>query len=200
MPRYTPSGRKTAVADVEDKLKAEYPGNPGAVYGTLNKAGLMRGNQATAKGRSPAKFKEHRRRGAVAVLIALGLMAGSAVAASSPQDNLFNTAKPTAPVVSSALESNHVLKSSAGILRGFQANIVTCATAPCWVLVFDATSLPGDGAVTPKKWYQVIQNQTLAVGYSPPLSMATGITLGCSTSGPFTLAATVQCTFSGEVE
>jgi len=57
MPKRTPSGRKTAVADVESKLKREYPNNPGAVYGTLNKIGLMRGNQTTAKGRKAARKK-----------------------------------------------------------------------------------------------------------------------------------------------
>jgi len=57
MPKLTPSGRKTAVADVEAKLKKEYPGKPGAVFGTLNKIGLMRGNKATAKGRKAAKRK-----------------------------------------------------------------------------------------------------------------------------------------------
>ncbi len=57
MPRLTRSGKKTAVADVEDKLKREYPNNPGAVYGTLNKVGLMRGNKATKKGASAAKRK-----------------------------------------------------------------------------------------------------------------------------------------------
>ena len=57
MPRYTKSGKKTAVADVEDKLKREYGSNKGAIYGTLNKIGLMRGNKATAKGRRPASRK-----------------------------------------------------------------------------------------------------------------------------------------------
>jgi hypothetical protein len=37
---------------LEDKLKAEYPHNPSAVYGTLNKLGAMHGNQETAKGRA----------------------------------------------------------------------------------------------------------------------------------------------------
>lgn len=60
MPARTPSGKKTAVADVEAKLKKEYPGNPGAVYGTLNKIGLMRGNRATAKGKRAAKSKGRR--------------------------------------------------------------------------------------------------------------------------------------------
>jgi hypothetical protein len=36
---------------LEDKLKAEYPNNPHAVYGTMNAIGAMRGNKETAKGR-----------------------------------------------------------------------------------------------------------------------------------------------------
>lgn len=60
MPKRTPSGRKTAVADVEGKLKREYPGNPSAVYGTLNRIGLMRGSKTTAKGRKAAKPKKRR--------------------------------------------------------------------------------------------------------------------------------------------
>lgn len=58
MPQRTKSGRKTAVADVEAKLKREYPGNPGAVYGTLNKIGLKRGSKTTAKGMKPARRKK----------------------------------------------------------------------------------------------------------------------------------------------
>lgn len=57
MPKRTPSGRKTAVADVEGKLKREYGDNPRAVYGTLNKIGLMRGNKTTAKGKRAARKK-----------------------------------------------------------------------------------------------------------------------------------------------
>lgn len=35
---------------LEDKLKREYPNNPGAVYGTMNAIGAMRGNKITKKG------------------------------------------------------------------------------------------------------------------------------------------------------
>jgi hypothetical protein len=35
---------------LEKKLKKEYPGNPRAVYGTLNKIGAMRGSKVTRKG------------------------------------------------------------------------------------------------------------------------------------------------------
>ena len=39
-------------AFLEAKLKKEYPGNPGAVYGTMNKLGAMHGSKETAKGRA----------------------------------------------------------------------------------------------------------------------------------------------------
>ena len=55
MPKRTASGKPTAVGKAEAKLKREYPGNPGAVYGTLNKAGLMQGSKVTAKGKRAAK-------------------------------------------------------------------------------------------------------------------------------------------------
>lgn len=37
---------------LESKLKKEYPGNDHAVYGTLNKLGLMKGSKETAKGKA----------------------------------------------------------------------------------------------------------------------------------------------------
>lgn len=37
---------------LESKLKKEYPNNPSAVYGTMNKLGAMRGSKETAKGRA----------------------------------------------------------------------------------------------------------------------------------------------------
>ena len=36
---------------LEDKLKAEYPNDPHAVYGTMNALGAMHGNKITEKGR-----------------------------------------------------------------------------------------------------------------------------------------------------
>lgn len=37
---------------LEDKLKKQYPNNPHAVFGTMNKIGAMRGSKETAKGRA----------------------------------------------------------------------------------------------------------------------------------------------------
>lgn len=36
---------------LEAKLKKEYPNNPHAVYGTMNRLGYMRGNRETALGK-----------------------------------------------------------------------------------------------------------------------------------------------------
>lgn len=40
---------------LEKKLEKEYPGNPHAVYGTMNKIGAMKGSNETAKGRRMEK-------------------------------------------------------------------------------------------------------------------------------------------------
>ena len=47
--------RGSAVEEVEGKLKREYGSNKHAIYGTLNKIGLMKGNKTTAKGLKPAQ-------------------------------------------------------------------------------------------------------------------------------------------------
>ena len=57
MPERTASGKKTAYADVKGKLKAEYGSNKSAIFGTLNKAGLMKGSKVTAKGARTARKK-----------------------------------------------------------------------------------------------------------------------------------------------
>lgn len=53
---------------LEEKLKREYPGNPHAVFGTMNNIGAMHGSKETAKGRAMerkhrAKLPSGRRRG-----------------------------------------------------------------------------------------------------------------------------------------
>lgn len=47
---------------LEDKLKREYPGNPHAVYGTLNKIGAMHGNKETKKGKVMEKSLEKKKK------------------------------------------------------------------------------------------------------------------------------------------
>lgn len=47
---------------LERKLKKEYPNNPHAVYGTLNKIGAMKGNKETKKGKAMEKALEKKRK------------------------------------------------------------------------------------------------------------------------------------------
>ena len=47
---------------LEQKLKKEYPNNPSAVYGTMNKLGYMKGSKETAKGKRAEKKHEAKSR------------------------------------------------------------------------------------------------------------------------------------------
>ena len=109
---------------------------------------------------------------------------------------------PTTIVKSGALESGHVLKATPGVLADLQVNLVTCASAPCWVMLIDATGIPSNGAVTPVRWYQASANSTIEANRfsGTPLGFAVGIVAVCSTTGPFTLTLTVQCAISAEVQ
>ncbi len=47
---------------LEEKLKREYPNNPHAVYGTLNKIGAMKGNKETKKGERMERALERKKK------------------------------------------------------------------------------------------------------------------------------------------
>lgn len=47
---------------LEEKLKKEYPNNPHAIYGTLNKIGAMKGNKETKKGAAMEKALEKKKK------------------------------------------------------------------------------------------------------------------------------------------
>jgi len=105
-----------------------------------------------------------------------------------------NVSRYVAP--STAAESSRVVCNAACVSYGFNVNSGASAV---WVMVFDATSAPSDGASqTPVKLYQVAANSTLSVGYEG-LRFNTGMTLVCSTTGPFTKTASATCTFSGDI-
>ena len=46
---------------LERKLEKEYPNNPHAVYGTMNKIGAMKDNKETKKGEAMEKALEKKR-------------------------------------------------------------------------------------------------------------------------------------------
>jgi hypothetical protein len=97
-----------------------------------------------------------------------------------------------------ALASNLVVKASAGTLTGFAVSAdSTLSGAAWWLMVFDATSLPGDGAVTPALCYAYPSGTTSAsYGFTAPVSFTTGIVLGVSTTGCFSKTASTHAFIS----
>lgn len=90
---------------------------------------------------------------------------------------------PIAVVQSAAAEPGHVFKTSSGYLYGIS---VAVAATSGYVMLFDATAIPSDGAVTPLVCYAAptALNQPLQIAY--PIPFKTGIVAVFSTTGCFT--------------
>lgn len=103
------------------------------------------------------------------------------------------------PIASTALESNHVLKASAGT---FYSVTVTTGVTAGYVMVFNATSAPADGAVTPLFVSAAPANSTtsLSMNGSPGATFSTGIVVVFSTTGPLTKTASATAAFTGMVQ
>ncbi len=103
----------------------------------------------------------------------------------------------TTSASSTAAASNLVLKGSAGNLYNLT---VTIGATSGYLLLFDATALPSNGAVTPVYCLPVTSNGTnggAALDFSTPKRFGTGITAGFSTTGCFTLTASTTANFFG---
>lgn len=96
------------------------------------------------------------------------------------------------PVVSTSAGSSLVLKASAGSILSLSATSAT----PGYVMLFDATSAPADGAVTPKYCWQ----GPVSGPWPTPAAFATGITAVYSTTGCATKTASATAWFSGQVQ
>lgn len=106
------------------------------------------------------------------------------------------------PVSSSALAANTVIKASAGNLYSFEvAADSTLSAAAWWIMIYNATSAPVDGAVTPLKCYAMPSGTTLfSAAFPTPVAFSTGITIGVSTNGCFTKAASTHAFISGDAQ
>jgi hypothetical protein len=102
------------------------------------------------------------------------------------------------PVVSAAAEGSHVFKASAG--NAYSIYVTTGATAG-YLMVFNATAAPADGAVTPIDCIQAPANTTVSLSYSsgPPDVFSTGITGVFSSTGCFTKTISATAFFKGRV-
>lgn len=100
---------------------------------------------------------------------------------------------------SAAAETNRVAKASAGSV----VSISGSAVSGSYIMLFDATSAPVDGAVTPKKCWGPMSSAgpfSLSWGIGPVLTMATGITVVSSSTGCFTKTATNAAFLSVEYQ
>ena len=103
-----------------------------------------------------------------------------------------------APGSSSALEASHVLKASAGNL--YSLYVMTTSVGG-YLMTFNATSAPADGAVTPVECIQILANSAAAISWdgAPPDYYSTGIVVVFSSTGPFTKTASATAFFKWRV-
>ena len=124
----------------------------------------------------------------------LGVAAVAGVPTSSANQGLV-------PVVSTALESCRVLKASAGNLYSLAVTIQATSGV---VQIFNSTTAPADGAVTPIWSMPVLSNGTFggsSWSWNIPLRFSTGATVCFSSATtPFTKTASATAMFSGGVQ
>lgn len=103
---------------------------------------------------------------------------------------------------SSALAANQIVVTGAHQLVSFDvAADSTLSAAAWWIMVYDATAAPGDGAVTPAKCYALPSGTTTFNGaFNIPVNFATGVVIGVSTTGCFTKTASTHAFISGDYQ
>lgn len=102
------------------------------------------------------------------------------------------------PGSSVTTESSHVLKANPGNL--YSLYVVTGATAG-FLMTFNRTTAPSDGAVTPVECIPVPANSVGSLNFSgaPPDWYSTGIVAVFSSTGPFTKTASATAFFKWRV-
>jgi hypothetical protein len=87
-----------------------------------------------------------------------------------------------------ALAASKVILASAGSLYSFEVFAdSTLYASEWWIMIFDAASDPGGGAVTPAKCYDMpAQTRGFSAAFPNPVAFATGIVISVSTTGCFT--------------
>ena len=110
-----------------------------------------------------------------------------------------------APVVAGSAVSSSVLKASGGNLYGAYA---TCTSA-CWLMIFNATSLPANGATTAgiasgnlQDCIPVAAGGFVSINYNPgpPEVFSTGITAAISSTACGTLTASTVGFIHGSIQ
>jgi hypothetical protein len=103
------------------------------------------------------------------------------------------------PGASSALESGHVLKASAGNLYSLY---VYSSDVDGYLMTFNASSIPPDGPVTPVEFLPVFAGSSATIDFtgSIPDYYSAGIVAVFSTTGPFAKAGSSTAFFKWRVQ
>lgn len=119
---------------------------------------------------------------------------GSAGSVPMPVSVSGSTSNGTTHIQSSALAANLVVKAAAGNLYDFNVSAdSTLSGAAWWVMIYDATSAPGDGTVAPAKCYALPSGATsISAAFPAPTAFTTGMVIGVSTTGCFTKTASTH--------
>jgi hypothetical protein len=102
-----------------------------------------------------------------------------------------------------SLCSSLVVKNAAGNLYSFHVSAdSTLSGAAWWIMVYDLTSAPADGSVTPAKCYALPSGATAFTGAfdAGGVAFTTGITIGVSTTGCFTKTASAHAFIGGDYQ
>jgi hypothetical protein len=95
--------------------------------------------------------------------------------------------------VSSAAEASHVFCSGKCFLRSLY---VTTGAVAGYLMTFNATSAPGDGAVTPRECVYVPANTTIGLDFGETMEdYNVGLTAVFSSAGCFTKTASATAFF-----
>lgn len=104
----------------------------------------------------------------------------------------------TAAAVTPVAAGSLVAKASGGTLYGVN---VTAGASAGYVLIFNATTAPADGTVTPARCIPLAANTGIEVNYrSVPLYFATGITVVFSTTGCFSKTVSATAFIAADVK
>lgn len=107
------------------------------------------------------------------------------------------------PSSTAALAGSQILKASAGTLFSFEVNADATLSGAAWfVMIFNSSTVPADGAVTPIKCYgqpsgQAQMGGTLA---SNGVAFSNGIVIVTSTTGCFTKTISAHAFISGDFQ
>lgn len=129
--------------------------------------------------------------------VAAGATGGTAIA---PSANVLTVQRPAVTqVVSTALETSHVLKASPGQL--VQLSVFNSKASAQFILVMNSTTVPADGAVTLLYPPIPIAAATLLVLDLPaPLVASVGISVSNSSTGTFTKTiGSADCAFYAQI-